>query len=312
MNAGAAKIVVDSFVQNGFDALEAMLSISFSPDAAEPNDITAEEISGLAEEHPVWMRAKIVGGGDSVALAFQLPDAAKFIGLLTSDEEKTELEEADADMLKEIADAVLGAGIAAISDLFEDQDVELENVEVVWGQDAAGLADFIGAPATGSRVSFSADPHFDSTAALAYTQAFEERMPGGDAGDGGEEVPGDEPLVSDSEMKDILEGFTPDDEPDHAVGPAGPTGPLPENLAVIMDIELVATARLGKVEIPLSEVLNFGPGSIIEVGHLIDEPVELLVNDKLIARGDVVVVDEKFGLRITEIVSPEERIESLR
>ncbi|HPO31524.1 MAG TPA: FliM/FliN family flagellar motor switch protein, partial [Candidatus Hydrogenedentes bacterium] len=48
------------------------------------------------------------------------------------------------------------------------------------------------------------------------------------------------------------------------------------------------------------------------VGHLVDEPVELLVNDKLIARGDVVVVDEKFGLRITEIVSPRERIESLR
>ena len=57
---------------------------------------------------------------------------------------------------------------------------------------------------------------------------------------------------------------------------------------------------------------DFGPGSIIEVGHLVDEPVELLVNDKLIARGDVVVVDEKFGLRITEIISQEERIESLR
>ena len=69
--------------------------------------------------------------------------------------------------------------------------------------------------------------------------------------------------------------------------------------------------RLGKVDIPLSEILSFGPGSIIEVGHLIDEPVELLVNDKLIARGDVVVVDEKFGLRITEIISPQERIESL-
>ena len=308
MNAGAAKIVVDSFVQNGFDALDAMLGLSFSKDAAEPDDITAEEIGGIAEEHPVWMRAKIIGGG-SVALVFQLSDAAKLIGLLTSVEDKTDLEEGDAGMLQEIADAVLGAGIAAISDLFDDEDVELESVEVVWGQDAAGLADFIGAPATGSRVSFSADPHFDSTVALLYTQVFEERMPGGD---GGGEDAVEEPLVSKAEMKDILEGFTPDDEPDHAAGPSGPSGPLPENLAVIMDIELIATARLGKVEIPLSEILNFGPGSIIEVGHLIDEPVELLVNDKLIARGDVVVVDEKFGLRITEIVSPEERIESLR
>ena len=65
-------------------------------------------------------------------------------------------------------------------------------------------------------------------------------------------------------------------------------------------------------EMPINEILSLGPGSIIEVGHLVDEPVELLVNDKLIARGDVVVVDEKFGLRITEIVSPRERIESLR
>jgi flagellar motor switch protein FliN/FliY len=55
-----------------------------------------------------------------------------------------------------------------------------------------------------------------------------------------------------------------------------------------------------------------GPGSILEVGKTVDEPVELLVNNRLVARGDVVVVDEKFGLRITEIVSREERIESLR
>jgi flagellar motor switch protein FliN/FliY len=58
--------------------------------------------------------------------------------------------------------------------------------------------------------------------------------------------------------------------------------------------------------------MKLGPGSIIEVGHMVDEPVDLLVNGKLIARGDVVVVDEKFGLRITEIVSARERIESLR
>jgi len=74
----------------------------------------------------------------------------------------------------------------------------------------------------------------------------------------------------------------------------------------------VAMARLGRVEMPVGEILALGPGSIVDVGRLVDEPVELLVNDKLIARGDVVVVDERFGLRITEIVSPEQRIESLR
>ncbi|MBI4559640.1 MAG: flagellar motor switch protein FliN [Candidatus Hydrogenedentes bacterium] len=80
---------------------------------------------------------------------------------------------------------------------------------------------------------------------------------------------------------------------------------------MVLDITLVATARLGRVEMPIRDILALGPGSVIEVGHLIDEPVELLVNDRIIARGDVVVVDEKFGLRITEIISPQARIESL-
>lgn len=84
------------------------------------------------------------------------------------------------------------------------------------------------------------------------------------------------------------------------------------NLDMILDIRLVATARLGHVEMPISDILTLGPGSIFEVGRAVDDPVDLLVNDKLIARGEVVVVDEKFGIRITEIVSPKERIESLR
>lgn len=84
------------------------------------------------------------------------------------------------------------------------------------------------------------------------------------------------------------------------------------NIDVVLDIGLEATVRLGRVEMPLGDVLALGPGSIIEVGHLVDEPVELLVNDKLIARGDIVVVEEKFGLRITEVISRAERIESLR
>jgi len=77
-----------------------------------------------------------------------------------------------------------------------------------------------------------------------------------------------------------------------------------DNLDMVYDIRLEATARLGRVELPIGSILNLGPGSV--------EPVELYINDKLIARGDVVVVDEKFGLRITEIVSARERIESLR
>lgn len=88
--------------------------------------------------------------------------------------------------------------------------------------------------------------------------------------------------------------------------------PMPSNMDMILDIRLMATARLGRIEMPIADILALGPGSIFEVGRAVDEPIDLLVNDKLIARGDVVVVDEKFGIRITEIVSTRERIESLR
>jgi flagellar motor switch protein FliN/FliY len=85
-----------------------------------------------------------------------------------------------------------------------------------------------------------------------------------------------------------------------------------ENIDLILDVQLSVVARLGQVEMPISEVLALGPGAIIEVGRSVEEPVELFVNEKLIARGEVVVVDEKFGLRITEIVSPSDRVKSLR
>lgn len=118
--------------------------------------------------------------------------------------------------------------------------------------------------------------------------------------------------MADSISQEEISGLTGSiaGEPDRQVLMA--QSPQAKNMEMVLDIRLTVTARLGRIEMPIGDILGLGPGSIIEVGHLVDEPVELLVNDKLIARGDVVVVDEKFGLRITEIISPRERIESLR
>jgi flagellar motor switch protein FliN/FliY len=62
---------------------------------------------------------------------------------------------------------------------------------------------------------------------------------------------------------------------------------------------------------PISELLSLGPGSVVELNKLAGEPVDLLVNNRVIARGEVVVVDENFGVRITLLLSPEERLKSL-
>jgi flagellar motor switch protein FliN/FliY len=84
------------------------------------------------------------------------------------------------------------------------------------------------------------------------------------------------------------------------------------NLQLIMDIPLRVTVELGRTKMPVSELLNLGQGSVIELNKLAGEPLEVLVNDKLIARGEAVVVNEKFGVRLTDIISTKERVEQLR
>lgn len=89
-------------------------------------------------------------------------------------------------------------------------------------------------------------------------------------------------------------------------------GPKDKNLQLILDIPLKVTVELGRTKMPVSDLLNLTQGSVIELSKLAGEPMEVYVNEKLIARGEAVVVNEKFGVRLTDIISPTERIEQLR
>lgn len=84
-----------------------------------------------------------------------------------------------------------------------------------------------------------------------------------------------------------------------------------KNLELILDIPLKVTVELGRTRMVVSELLNLGQGSVIELNKLAGEPMEVLVNNKLVARGEAVVVNEKFGVRLTDIISPSERVEQL-
>ena len=79
-----------------------------------------------------------------------------------------------------------------------------------------------------------------------------------------------------------------------------------------MDVELDVTLRFGERQMALRDILDLSAGSVVELNQYVQDPVELLVGKKVIARGEVVVVDGSYGLRVMEIVSPMERIESLR
>lgn len=81
-----------------------------------------------------------------------------------------------------------------------------------------------------------------------------------------------------------------------------------ENMDLLMDVSLEVSVELGRTSRKIKEILEFGPGSIIELNRLVGEPVDVLVNGKFVAAGEVVVIDENFGIRITDIINPENRI----
>ncbi|MDR2582266.1 MAG: flagellar motor switch protein FliN [Fibromonadaceae bacterium] len=98
--------------------------------------------------------------------------------------------------------------------------------------------------------------------------------------------------------------------PHHSGGPFGSTGN--KALDLLMDIELPIVIELGRTQMSLKRILELGPGAIVEMDRLAGEPVDILINGKVVARGEVVVVDENFGVRILALVSPEERLKLLR
>ncbi|MBQ9376681.1 MAG: flagellar motor switch protein FliN, partial [Schwartzia sp.] len=84
------------------------------------------------------------------------------------------------------------------------------------------------------------------------------------------------------------------------------------NIGLILDVPLQVTVELGRTKKSIKEVLELTNGSIVELDKLAGEPVDILVNGKYLAKGEVVVIDENFGVRITDIVSPEERAAKLQ
>lgn len=95
--------------------------------------------------------------------------------------------------------------------------------------------------------------------------------------------------------------------PGEGAGPAGPAQPLD----LILDVSMRVSVELGRASMTVQELLALGPGSVVELDKLAGEPVDILVNDRLIARGEVVMVDENFGVRVTEILTPGAALEQL-
>ncbi|GEK74411.1 MULTISPECIES: flagellar motor switch protein FliN [Halomonas] len=86
---------------------------------------------------------------------------------------------------------------------------------------------------------------------------------------------------------------------------------VPRDLEMIMDIPVKLTVELGRTKLTIKQLLELAQGSVIELEGLAGEPMDILINGYLIAQGEVVVVDDKYGIRITEIITPSERVQKL-
>lgn len=86
---------------------------------------------------------------------------------------------------------------------------------------------------------------------------------------------------------------------------------MPKNMEFILDVALQVSVEVGRTRMTIQDLLQLGQGSVIELTKLAGEPLDIFINEKLVARGEAVIVNEKFGVRITDIISQQERIESL-
>jgi len=114
------------------------------------------------------------------------------------------------------------------------------------------------------------------------------------------EAPGEQPAQAAAAEFDRLE--------DTSSGPAAEE----ENLDVILDIPVTISMEIGRTNISIRNLLQLNQGSVVELDRLAGEPMDVLVNGTLVAHGEVVVVNEKFGIRLTDVISPAERVKKLK
>jgi flagellar motor switch protein FliN/FliY len=115
--------------------------------------------------------------------------------------------------------------------------------------------------------------------------------------------------MADNDVSQGLEGVAA--AADKVAKATGTPAKQPRTLDFILDVTLQVTVEVGRARMTIQDLLQLGQGSVVELEKLAGEPLDIYVNGKQVARGEAVIVNEKFGVRLTDIVSPDDRIESL-
>jgi flagellar motor switch protein FliN len=209
------------------------------------------------------------------------------------------------DAFKELGNQILGAVSTALGQHYEVSLAATQARISPFNPDAPPFS-MTGAASIELRITL-ADKHrgamrllLSQPLVMAFTEHTEENAPGA------QPARQPSPAASMSEVENVARSNVFDRSL------AMPSLTQSPNVDLLLDIPLNVTIELGRSRLSIRKVLELGPGSIVELDRLAGEPVDLLVNDKVVARGEVVVVDEYFGIRVLSLISPEERIKQLR
>ncbi|GHT73115.1 flagellar motor switch protein FliN [Spirochaetia bacterium] len=244
-------------------------------------------------------------------------DTAKSIASLMNKEENIELDEMAMSVIGETVSQIVGSQITALTDKTGNKSIASSSPEAANMPKATAAlpgSNFIQAayeldlgdgashklwevfgPAVSSAMARSLSGGGAPQAAQTAASGFGGGM-GGFAGPAGGGMPGGATNVSSIQFPNLMPQVTPQEQ---------------GNIGLIMDVYMEMTVELGRTRKSIKDILSMGEGTIIELDKLAGEPVDILVNHKLIAKGEVVVIDENFGVRVTEIVSPIERMSDL-
>ncbi len=262
----------------------------------------------------------------TIFFILNIEDATRIIDLMLGGEGEAaqDLDEDSSDALSETINQIMGASCQTFTEK-TGQSISIGQVEIICEADASFIKDQIGgASFPGIEFSLDLDTLINSKMYVGLNRTLLDSID-----HGLHRKPADEPPKQQTSTPQPQAAAPQPQSPPPPMAamppPSGgtpyamplqmPMAPPPPsiggNIDLLMDIELPVIVRIGRTELLLQDILKLTPGAIIELNKGMDDPIDMLVNNKLVARGEVVVVDGNFAFRITEIVSQAARIRSL-
>jgi len=306
-----------SFAESMGSVFSMLTGREFAVSVQAGESMDHEAIAKLHTGVVVFVKAHYTKGiTGTMVFALPLKEGTMLVDLMLGGEgtPSTELAGDSRDALAETFNQILGSANQALSDL-AGETLSISNVEIfsMESAESGGLQELLGAGPFDALGLATAQESLNTTIHLLIPEMLSEQLKRKlGMGQSAAPAPAAAPAAAAAPSAPAAASA-------QAPVAAGPTHAAPRqsssvdtgNLDLLLDIELPVMVRMGQTEMQLGELLKLTPGSILELNRAADAPVELLVNGKQIAKGEVVVVDGNFAFRITEIESTDTRIRSL-